>query len=213
VPLLELLLGRARPADEDTLEPLEEVLLGKEDGTRTLADLGIELVDGDLAQPPEPGCRLAAFPHLTRHRRVRPPHRFDPVAAQEPPVRLALVEDEQAVDVLLLEHLPEGFELEIGAAAVHVEVEGLRRLYDGALEVGAVAVEFYRAAEDCYPFLGRPLVVLEPGEDGGDGALDIGPRLLGLDVRALPELVLELVGHVIDLLIRRDVEGYQFRPV
>jgi len=38
----------------------------------------------------------------------------------------------------------------------------------------------------------RALVVLEPGEDGGDGTLDVGSGLFALDVGALAKLVLEL---------------------
>ena len=58
-----------------------------------------------------------------------------------------------------------------------------------------------------------PLVIFEPGEDGRDRALDICPRLFGLDVGALPELILELVGHFVDLLLGRDVERDQLCPV
>ncbi|OPY41631.1 MAG: hypothetical protein A4E40_00572 [Methanoregulaceae archaeon PtaU1.Bin059] len=203
---LKLLLRGARAPDEDTLESLEEVLLGQEDVARPLADLRVEFVDCNLAQPRKTDARLPSLPLLARDRGGGAPDRLDAVAAEEPPVRFAPVEDEEPVHALLLEHLLERLELEVRAAAVHVEVQGLGRLDDGAFEVGPVALQLDGAAEDRHAMGRRVLVVLEPGEDRGDGALDIGAGLLALDVRALAKLVPELGGHVVDLLVRRYVE-------
>jgi len=50
----KLLLCRGRAADQDTLEPLEEILLSKKYLTCEIANLLVELVDGNQPQPLEP---------------------------------------------------------------------------------------------------------------------------------------------------------------
>ncbi len=198
---LELLLGRGRAADQYALEPLEEILLGKEDITCPIADLLVELIDGDQPQPLETDARLAALSLLAGDRRCDAVDRLDPVAPEKADVGLPPVEDDQAVDLFLPEHLLQRLELERGTAPVHVGVERLRRLDDLAIQVGAVTTDVDRAAEDCHAVLRRALIVFEAGEDGGYGTLDVRPGLFALDVGALPELVTELGGHVVYLLI------------
>ena len=56
-------------------------------------------------------------------------------------------------------------------------------------------------------------VVFEPREDRGDGTLDIGFGLLALDVRALAKLVFQLIGNIVDLLVRGDIDRDKFGPV
>ena len=206
---LELLLGRGRAADQHTFELLEEVLLGKEDITCPVADLLVELVDGDQPQPLEPDARLAALSLLAGDRRGDAVDRLDPVAPEKADVGLPPVEDDQAVDLLLPEHLLQRFEFERRTAPVQVGVDRFGRLDDLAVEVGAVAADVDRAAEDRHAVLRRALVVLQAGEDGGYGALDVCPGLFALDVRTLSELVAELGGHVVYLLIRRYIERDQ----
>ncbi len=79
-------------------------------------------------------------------------------------------------------------------------------------EIRPVSPEENRPAEDGHAVRRRVLVVLEPCQDRGDGGLDIGPGLLGLDVGALAELVPELPDHVPDLLVGRDIEGDELGP-
>ena len=65
---LKLLFCWARTADQDTLEPFEEVFFGEVNGARPFPDFGIELVDRDLTESPEPGGGLTAFPLLAGYR-------------------------------------------------------------------------------------------------------------------------------------------------
>jgi hypothetical protein len=60
--------------------------------------------------------------------RFRKADHFNALPAKQADRRLAPVDHEEAVDILLREHLVEGCRVELGVAAVQERGDGLRRL-------------------------------------------------------------------------------------
>src|SRR5437667_3113857 len=203
----ELFLRVTRPADEDPLE-VREV---QERFRHQIPYFLVPLVDRDIVASLEAPRTLASHPVLGRHLRLEILDHFNPLAAQQAEGRLAPVDHDEAVDVLLGEHLVEWRRVEFRVATVKERRDRLRRLEDEGDHFRLVRPDLFVAREDDEPVRRRHPVRLQPLNRGLDRLGDVLSSARALDVRRLRQLGTQVIRHVRDRSAWRDIDADEFR--
>src|SRR5207247_2285498 len=119
------------------------------------------LVDCHVLAPFEAPGALPTHPMLGRHLRLEVLDHLDPFAAEHAQGRFAPVDHDEAVQVLLREHLVERRGVELRVAAVEERRDGLGRLQHEGDHLRLVRPDLLVPREDDQPVRGRNLVRLE----------------------------------------------------
>jgi len=149
-------------------------------------------------------CADWPLPLLPGNETTRGLDGLDALALQPADVGLPAVEDDEAIQALVPEHLLERLGEERAVAVVAERLDGLGRGFEDLRDhVGAAAAGVDGAGEDDHPVVRREgVVVAEAVLDGGERVLDVRPGLLRLDVRRLGVLLRDVGDDVRNLLVR-----------
>ena len=207
IPLEELLLGGARPADEETLQVGDlQVDLGD-----VLPDPGVVLVEVHVPEPLVPPGALTPRPGLPLDARGDVLDDVGPLPLEHGECGGLGVDDDDAVAVLGAEELEEGIQDEPVLAPVVVDADGIRWDDGVGLHIpDAVLLAGYGAREEDEARGGDGLEELELLHDLGEAVLDVLLGGLGLYVPGGAPLGAEVAHHLAQLLPRGDVDGDEF---
>ncbi len=149
-----------------------------------LGDLLIEIVDGFQPQAGEPLGRLATLSLLAGHQRGGGFDRLNAFALQPADVCLPTVEDNQAEQPLVEQHILQRFGQKRRITMVAERLDRLRwRLQHTGDHLGLTAAAVDRPGEDDDPvFGGKGVVIPQAVFDRGERVLDVCSGLFGFDV-------------------------------
>src|SRR3989454_928608 len=196
--VMEIIAGRefflrvARTADDDPFQVRKvQERLGHQ-----VADLLVPLMDRDVVASLEPSGTLTPHPVLRRHLGLEILDDLDPFASQEAEGRLAPVDHDEAVDVLLREHLVERRRVEFRVAPIEERRDRLRRFQDERDHFRLVRPDLLVAGEDDQPIGRRHPVRPQPLDRGLDRLRHVLSSARALDVRRLRQLGTQVVRDV-----------------
>src|SRR5467141_3653874 len=177
----ELFLRVAGPADDDPLKvgPIQERL------RHQISDLLVPLVDRDVVASLESAGALSAHPVLRRDLRLEVLDHLDALSPEQAERRLAPVDHEEPVDVLLREHLVERLRVELRIASVEERRDGLGRLEDERDHLSLVRADLFVPGEDDEAVRRRHLVRLKALHRRLDRLRHMLAGARALDVRRL----------------------------
>ena len=204
----DVVLGGAWPTDDDGLDVLQ---FRQPIVARVFRGPLEEIVRRFLNQALETLCgltTLAVLAHDVGHEVFL---HVDALAAGDAVGRLGTVDDEQAVRLLVDQHVLQLREFEGGIAAVAEGQQGLGRVLDDDVHHPRFVVpDDHRTHEDGQAVIASRLETRQGGNGGLDGALHVLSRPFRLDVGRLAVLDLKHRPGVRNVPVRRNDERHQF---
>src|SRR5256886_3289917 len=161
--------------------------------------------------PLESARTLTAHPMLRRDLRLEVLDHLDPFSTEEAERGPAPVDDEKPVDVLHREHLVQGFRVELRVTTIQERDHGFRRLEDERDHLRLIRTGLFVPGEDDEAVRRRHLVRLETLHRGLDRLRYVLAGARAVDVRRLRLLSPQVVRHIEDRPLRRDVDAHEFR--